>query len=55
MHGTGGVLEEQAPVITGFLAALFFPIALLMILMTGMELITANLSKYLEANKPDSR
>lgn len=45
MHGTGGVIEEQAPAITNLLAALFFPIPLLMILMTGQELITANLSE----------
>lgn len=43
MHGTGGVIEEKAPAITNLLAALFFPIPLLMILVTGQELITANL------------
>lgn len=47
MHGTGGIIEEQAPAITNLLAALFFPIPLLMILMTGQELITANLSESL--------
>jgi formate/nitrite transporter len=43
MHGGAGRLATEAPVIVNFLAAAFFPIPLLMILITGMELITANL------------
>lgn len=45
MHGGAGRLATEAPVIVNFLAAAFFPIPLLMILITGMELITANLSE----------
>ncbi|BEI85712.1 hypothetical protein CcaverHIS002_0511130 [Cutaneotrichosporon cavernicola] len=43
MHGTAGNLATDAPVIVNLLGAVFFPIPLLMILVTGMELITANL------------
>ncbi|BEJ10580.1 hypothetical protein CspHIS471_0100020 [Cutaneotrichosporon sp. HIS471] len=43
MHGTAGNLATDAPVIVNLLGAAFFPIPLLMILITGMELITANL------------
>lgn len=49
MHGGGGVLETQAPAITNLLAALFFPIPLLMILITGQELITANMSGSMDS------
>jgi len=44
MHGYGGEFAEKAPAIINLLAALFFPIPLLMILVTGQELITMNLS-----------
>lgn len=44
MHGYGGSLATEAPAIINLLAALFFPIPLLLILVSGQELITMNLS-----------
>lgn len=46
MHGYGGTLATDAPAIINLLAALFFPIPLLLILVTGQELITLNLSAW---------
>lgn len=53
MHGYGGKLAIDAPAIINLLAALFFPIPLLMIMITGQELITMNLSACLFSMSTD--
>jgi formate/nitrite transporter FocA (FNT family) len=48
IHGGSGTLRTEYPALINLLAACFFPVGLLMLALTGQELLTAHLSEYVE-------
>lgn len=46
IQGGSGTLRTDYPALISLLAAFFFPVGLLMLVMTGQELVTAHLSEW---------
>ena len=51
IQGGSGTLRTDYPALINLLAAFFFPVGLLMLVLTGQELVTAHLSETIYTSK----